>query len=213
MITVIQGKPGMGKSVFLVSEIERKLKQGKKVYSTIDIKFNEKSTLKKNFSYIRPEEIMDTINTLREGEIVMDEIQAYLNSRKWDSLAIETQVFLQQHRKRGLNILGACQSIKRADVVFRELVQVFYGIKKIFSFTLYGYPMGLFWLNEYDADSIESGSRDYEKIGWGRPIFFDPVTFKLYDTTQEYHLPDKLHWLKHSIKKCQECGYEKLTHN
>jgi len=196
----------MGKSVYLVSEIERLLAQKKKVYSTIELKIKNP-----NYTYISPEKIMQTLQTLREGEIIMDEIQAYLNSRKWDTLALETQVFLQQHRKRGLNITGACQSIKRADVVFRELVQYFYDIRKIFVINFFGYPLGLFLIREFDADSLESNTRNYEQIGWGKLRFLDSKTFALYDTTQEYQIKTTKD-LDHIEKKCKSCGYTKTEH-
>jgi len=176
----------MGKTVYLVDIIERLLRAKKTVYSTIEIKFQPNSRLQAFFKYIPPEEIMNTLSTLREGEVVMDEIQAYLNSRKWDSLPIDTQVFLQQHRKRGLNIYGACQSVRRADVVFRELVQIFLDIRKIFVFNFWGHPLGLFIIREYDPDTMESQTKNYEQIGWPKFRLLDSTTFHLYDTTQEY---------------------------
>jgi len=180
MITVVQGRPGQGKSVFLVAEIFRFLRKGHMVYSNIEVKVPEK--WKDQFVLIHS---LDECTKLRSGKIVLDEIQVYLNSRNWDKLDTKFQLLLQQHRKRGLDILGAAQSIKRADVVFRELVQVFYAINKIITFRIGRYSFGFFYLREYDPDSIESQSRSYEPIGWFFPFFADPYTMSLYDTTQE----------------------------
>jgi len=122
--------------------------------------------------------------------VVLDEVQTYLNSRNWDKLDIRFQLLLQQHRKRGLDIIGATQSIKRADVVFRELVQVFYRIRKIVAFKLpySSLAFGFFYLREYDPDQIEgSGDKTRQKaLSWPLPFFADPYTFSVYDTTQEY---------------------------
>jgi hypothetical protein len=185
MITVVQGRPGMGKSVFLVSEIFRYLARGHKVYSNVEVHFDVDDSRQARFRYITS---LEDIVGLREGKIVLDEVQTYLNSRNWDKLDTRFQLLLQQHRKRGLDILGATQSIKRADVVFRELVQVFYEIRKIFTLSVRAFGFGFFYIREFDPDSMESGTRSYDVIGMPRLFFADPFTLRMYDTTQEYHL-------------------------
>jgi len=157
MITVVEGRPGMGKTVWLTSEVLRWLRKGYTVYTNIEI-HDKKLALKYHGKLFLIEELEDIIK-LREGKIVLDEVQTYLNSRNWDKLDIRFQLLLQQHRKRGLDILGATQSIKRADVVFRELVQVFYRIRKIVSFKLpkTNLAFGFLYLREYDPDDMESG--------------------------------------------------------
>lgn len=183
MITVIQGRPGQGKTVYLVGLIQLYLRRGHDVYSNIQLNIGNRYANK--FHII---ESLDECASLRSGKIVLDEIQVYLNSRNWDKLDPRFQVFLQQHRKRGLDIVGACQSIKRADVVFRELVQRFYQVHKIINWNIKGYGFGFFYLREYDPDSIESTSRDYEAIGWPFIYFADPYTMSLYNTYQELEI-------------------------
>jgi len=188
MITVVEGRPGMGKTVWLTSEVLRYLRKGHTVYTNIEI-YDEKLAEKYNKKLYFIESLEDII-ALREGKIVLDEVQTYLNSRNWDKLDIRFQLLLQQHRKRGLDIIGATQSIKRADVVFRELVQVFYRIKKIVTFKLpfTKLAFGFFYLREYDPDDIESGGAksNQNAISWFMPFFADPYTLRVYDTTQEY---------------------------
>lgn len=182
MITVVVGRPGMGKTAFLVGEIVR-LARKHQVYTNIEVTFPAWDKRGKNVHRI---DSLDDIVKLEHGKIVLDEVQTYLNSRNWDKLDIRFQLLLQQHRKRGLDIIGATQSIRRADVVFRELVQVFYEVRKIVTFKVAGNAFGLFLLSEYDPDSIESATRSYEPIGWTFPVLLDPYVFKVYDTTQEY---------------------------
>jgi len=78
MITVVEGRPGMGKSVWLVSEILRYLRNGHNVYTNVAI---SDVRLKRRFGdrlhFI--ESLEDCIH-LRHGKIVLDEIQTYLNS-------------------------------------------------------------------------------------------------------------------------------------
>jgi len=191
MITVVEGRPGMGKSIWLVSEIERYLQRGHSVYTNVDLSHAPKRFLDKYSGRLFYIESLEDIIKLKQGKVVLDEVQTYLNSRNWDKLDIRFQLLLQQHRKRGLDIIGATQSIKRADVVFRELVQVFYRIRKIVSFKvpILG-PIGFFYLREYDPDDMESGGAKSKQksIGGFLPMFFfaDSYMFHLYDTTQEY---------------------------
>jgi len=187
MITVAQGRPGMGKTVWLVSEILRWTSKGVHVYTNVTIKFKEGSKLKEFYHEIHS---LEDIVGLRQGKIILDEVQTYLNSRNWDKLDIRFQLLLQQHRKRGLDIIGATQSIKRADVVFRELVQVFYDIRKVVTFKIFGKAFGFFLFFEYDPDSMESQTRSYDSVAWPSVFFADPIVFEAYDTTQEYEIPD-----------------------
>lgn len=188
MITVVEGRPGMGKSVFLVGEILRFLRAGHNVYTNILI--HDEKLIRRYGNKMWYIESLEDIVNLRTGKIVLDEVQTYLNARNWALLDIRFQLLLQQHRKRGLDIIGATQSIKRADVVFRELVQVFYRIRKIVAFKIprSNLAFGFFYLREYDPDDIESGGAksNQEGIGWPFPFVADPYVFNIYDTTQEY---------------------------
>lgn len=194
MITVVEGRPGMGKSVWLVAEILRWLRRGRTVYTNVQI--NDEAILRKYDGRLFLIESLEDIITLREGKVVLDEVQIYLNSRNWDKLDIRFQLLLQQHRKRGLDIIGATQSIKRADVVFRELVQVFYRIRKVASFRLpfTKLAFGFFYLREFDPDQIESsGDKTRQSaLTWPLPFFADPYTFSIYDTTQEYQPENRI---------------------
>jgi len=198
MIIAVEGKPGQGKSVYLVSCIDRYLRAGYAVYSNIEVAVPEK--YKPMFVYFEQmEELLPVrlVNLLESNpkckgvKIILDEMQVYLSSRNWDKLDLKFQLLLQQHRKRGIDIVGATQSIKRADVVFRELIQVFYRIHKIWTWNFWkGKSMGFFYIREYDPDSIESQSRKYDAIGWPWIFFADPVVMNMYDTTQEVKLQE-----------------------
>jgi len=202
MITVIEGRPGTGKTVFLVYKILKYLSYGYTVYTNIDL---ETSLLSDDYmSRLHHIESLDDIMELREGKIVLDEVQTYLNSRNWDKLDIRFQLLLQQHRKRGLDIIGATQSVKRADVVFRELVHYFYSVKKIFSVKLGSQVFGLFAVVQYDPDTIEKDRSEYVRMGWPRLVVADPFVFRVYDTTQEYRIDDGIGTYVHEIYKLTE---------
>lgn len=194
MITIVEGRPGMGKSVFLTSKILSYLDEGRKVYTNIRLRLPKEKT--KWIEHLNFIESLEDCITLKEGVIVLDEVQTYLNSRNWDKLDIRFQLLLQQHRKRGLDILGATQSVKRADVVFRELIQVFYRIFKIITFRIpfTKRAVGIFILREYDPDSVEGAHiRNYEGVGFlPKFVLADPFTLAVFDTTQEYQPPIRI---------------------
>jgi len=187
MITVIEGRPGMGKTVFLVYMILEYLTFGHEVYTNVEITLPPSDKRAARLHYIHS---LEDITGLRKGKIVLDEVQTYLNSRNWDKLDVKFQLLLQQHRKRGLDILGATQSIKRADVVFRELVQRFYTVRKIISIRLpfTKVAMGAFIIREYDPDSTETSTGQRVRIGYPWFLYADPFIFRVYDTTQEYKI-------------------------
>jgi len=182
MITIIQGRPGMGKTLFGVDTILAELPR-RKVFTNIQIKLKPNSKYQKNYQYITNlEEIIHEKN----GLIVLDECQHYLNSRKWDKLPDEFQLMLQQHRHQQLDIIGFTQSVKRADVIFRELAQRFFDMRKVFTIKLFNKAIGLFIIREYDPDSMESPSRQYDPIGWPKVFLADPILFDTYDTYQNF---------------------------
>jgi len=187
MITVVEGRPGMGKTVYLVYQIIEYLNRGYEVYTNVEINLPHSFKRRDHLHYIST---LEDITSLREGKIVLDEIQTYLNSRNWDKLDIKFQLLLQQHRKRGLDIVGATQSIKRADVVFRELVQRFFTVRKIFSLRIpyTKVAFGFFVLREYDPDTTEGDATGRKQLGHPVPLYADPFIFKVYDTTQEYKI-------------------------
>jgi len=191
-ISVIEGRPGTGKTVFLVVKIFAYLNAGYEVYTNVEIKLSPDDKRFRRLHFIKS---LEDILTVRHGKVVLDEIQTYLNSRNWDKLDVKFQLLLQQHRKRGLDIIGATQSVKRADVVFRELVHYFYVVSKIFTIKIGKNIFGLFIVREYDADAIEvdKTERGNYRVQWlPQMVVADPFIFKMYDTTQEVKLEDDL---------------------
>jgi len=189
MISLIEGRPGQGKTVFLTMKIIEALEKGRNVYANLTLNTDAMPVAWRS-RYTRVE-TMEEVTRLREGLVVLDEIQIYLNSRNWDKLPPQFMLFLQQHRKRSLDILGATQSVKRADVVLRELVQFFYTVEKLISFTVQGHGFGLFLLRQYDPDSMEGDKQARQKQGWPSLVYADPFALRLYNTLEEY-VPEDL---------------------
>jgi len=129
MINIVVGKPGSGKTYYLVRKAYRFLRQGRDVYSNffIDFKSYDEETRKKPFNRcldrfynlplvrdIRAKLFhnknrkvgklyfwneLEDLLEIRGGEILIDECQIYFNSRSWKKLPFRLQYKLQQHRK------------------------------------------------------------------------------------------------------------------
>lgn len=146
-IHIITGRPGSGKTYYLALKAKKFLEQGLDVYSNFGLNWNGP-----NIHYYKE---FDELIAVKNGVILMDEAQIYLNCRFWDKLDPSFQYKLQQHRKHGLDIWGTVQSVNRLDVIFRELVSNYYEVKKVGTGEKKGgglpkHPFGFFILREYD---------------------------------------------------------------
>lgn len=147
MIQLITGLPGSGKTLFLVREIKKALKENRKVASNISIKDSRVKYSDNAFELLAGEDEL----------LVLDELQRSINSRLWELLPVGIQDRLQQHRKFGLDIWGSVQNIKRLDVVARELVEKYFEVIKICGTTekdrvFPKHPWGLFMVREFNVD-------------------------------------------------------------
>lgn len=203
MISIIEGRPGQGKTLYGVDLIFTHLaNKSTYVVSNIEISFERNDKRQERFQLISLDNTINDILNLQDQfdeifiekklkriVIIVDEIQTILNSRNWDNLPPQFQFFLQQHRHYRVDMVGLTQSIKRADVVMRELVQYFFRLYKIFVLKLpFVGTVGLIWRFEYDPDSIESTTGKYKKVGlgFGMPVPIPPYIFSRYDTYQKF---------------------------
>jgi hypothetical protein len=175
-IYLITGKPGSGKTYYLAKKGKEFLEQGYNVYSNFPLK----TSLPNYHFYTNFQDLIE----VQHGIILMDEAQIYLNSRFWDKLPASFQYKLQQHRKHGLDIWGAVQHSNRLDVIFRELVNYYYEIKKIGSNEKkaggYGkFPWGLFFLVEYDIKDANKLRRHLNSLSI---YFLRKKIYEFYDT-------------------------------
>jgi hypothetical protein len=161
MIICVTGKNGMGKSYWLAQMALWHYRQGANIFHNFPyLNFDKVKGVKTPGKLIYWQNASEWYNA-ENGIIIADELQMIMNSRKWYSLPEELQYKLQQHRKDGLDIYGASQSVKRVDTVFRELVQKIYSIQcfgffkeKDFDKRYPRYRLNLFVEREYDPDYI-----------------------------------------------------------
>lgn len=150
MIRAVIGLPGSGKTLHATKEIRNAILSGRQVYSNVHVN---------DTGYIYYEDFA-LLTDARDGLIILDEAQVYINARNWASLPPTFQFFLQRHRHNGLDLLALTQSLTRTDKVFRELVQEMHEVK--INFTMFGY--GIYTLNEVvsklDEDVLYTGGTE-----------------------------------------------------
>lgn len=197
-IHILTGRPGTGKTYRLTEMAIKFLKEGREVWA------NKGYTIKDSrIKYYNT--ISDLVN-IRNGVILMDEAQVYLNARRWEELDEQFVYKLQQHRHHGLDIWGTVQNIKRLDVVLRELVSNYYECK-FFSFPF----IKFIWIREFDIKDAEK--TDERRISFG----FNFTTIKkeicdMYDTfgdVEDFEDKKKMIITK-TFKRCPECGKDRL---
>ena len=176
MINCVVGKPGTGKTYFLLKKAVKALRSGRDVYSNFWIDFDKLRKLrllgKKSGGLFYWHDIADLIN-IKQGLILMDECQIWFNSRKWQTLDERAQYKLQQHRKHGLDILGASQNLKRIDSVMRELINEVYEVKRLGRF---------FLVKTFEVEDIDKAKR--KSYGY-RAYFLNKKLANCFDTFQE----------------------------
>ena len=149
MINVVVGKPGTGKTYFLVKQAYDYIRRGVDVYSNFHIDF-KRMNLKPNAGKIHYWRYLTELIQVKNGIILMDEAQIYINAREFRTLPPEFQYKAQQHRKHGIDFWLAVQNVKRIDTVARELVNTVFEFKRIGR---------LFIGREFDIDEIDKVKR------------------------------------------------------
>jgi len=223
-ITIFSGKPGSGKSLKLADTIVGLLARNegwKKKTGVIrpvltNIKVSEEvKALYPGFiqEWTEPEMLVKQT----QCDIIWDEIATHLDSTQWANVPLDLKRFLQQHRKRGIDIYGTTQSFGMVDISMRRLVDSVYVCSKIFGSRNPSptkpevkHIWGLIWLTEIDANTADDDKP--KKIGWDW-LVINRNLVDVYDTLQEIPVgqyPPLRHIERHCIDP--NCEYHRVIH-
>jgi len=140
MIVVFTGLPGSGKSLklartlvdvlyrnkFYYEKQVRKFEQGK--IETVPIKrilwtnLKLKPEVEAEFEgYVKYWTDLRQLTSLRDVDVLIDEVATYFDARLWETLSLEMRRWLAQHRKFGIEIYGTSQDFAQVDKAFRRL--------------------------------------------------------------------------------------------
>jgi len=180
MIYAIVGKPGSGKSYYLVRQCKKLLEQGVDVYSNviIDIKKMNLKKKKNNLGTCYYWSSLQQFRYINNGVVLLDEAGAYFEPREWAKFSIEDRVKFQQHRKQKLDIYLTVQNFGRVDAVIRQLTNHVTEIKKFY---------GIFIARSYDPMDIDLKTR---KPNGFSVYLFDQKLADCYDTFQMVNLKE-----------------------
>jgi len=197
MISLITGLPGQGKTYYLAKLAKEAIKAKRPLW----VNFHLNTTSDLVHYYNDPAMLGD----VESGLIIMDEAQIYFNSRNWEAMPERVQYKLQQHRKDGLDIIGAVQNEARVDVVFRELVAEWKHCKKIFSSLENArFPWGLIILSKFDPTMMKEGKP--RRAGLPEFVRIKKEITQFYDTLQKIPLPNAGDWKPAHFRICLDCG-------
>jgi len=190
MISLVEAKPGQGKSTYATYMIMDMLifKKNIKVATNIPLSLPE-SKKRRNLYHVNDWQDIKKLmyehieNTTRDRKIegtlvfVLDELSILLDANNWDNLPQEVKFLLRQHRKFGVDIIGFSQSVRDIDVKYRRLVQRLFTIRKLFVVPIPKYPYGLFWVREWDSDDVDKEKQERNPL----PLIFNPPELVLAD--------------------------------
>lgn len=128
MITVIEGLTGSGKTWLMTRLIKKRWSKGEKVYPNFPLWFDDAGT-----DVIRWHNL-DECYDLREGILVIDESQKFLDARRWQMLPMAFTEKIAMHRHHHLDIFTTTQDIGHIDIRLRSNIHMLYRCKSIFRF-------------------------------------------------------------------------------
>jgi hypothetical protein len=224
MIEVYTGKCGTGKTLRLadkmVETLARNARWSKKTGQRRAIATN--CPLSPDFVALYPEgsiiEWKDPLQLVqfRDVDIFWDEISTHLDATQWASLPLEVKRFLQQHRKKGIDIYGSTQTFAAVDVSMRRLVDNLYVCYKMIG-SRNPSPTkppvrliwGLIWMKQLDPMTFEDEKPKYLGFDW---LFITEKLCKVYDTTFEIEV-GQYPALKHIERHCSKAGCDYVSVN
>lgn len=160
MVIAFTGKPGAGKTLSAVRYICKDKR--KTVYTNVKLQMPDK-----NIVQILPSNVQD-LKKLYDGIVFIDEANFVFSSRFWSRIPRDLIQFWAMHRKRGVDLILTSHSLKRIDVVLRELVSYEVRCKTLLNV--------VFVVNNwYDVDYGDKVKTS---------IFFGAKYYKYYDTLE-----------------------------
>ena len=156
MVLAFTGKPGSGKTLSAIRYIYKDNR--KSIYTNIKIEIPGKSVIQ-----ISPSNVGD-LKKLHNGIVFIDEANFVFSSRFWSRIPKDVVKFWAMHRKRGVDLILTSHSLKRIDIILRELVSYEVRCKSVGVFVVNN------WYDVDYGDKIKS------------TVIFGPRYYEYYDT-------------------------------
>ena len=108
---------------------------------------------------------LEELPLMSEGDLIIDEIGTYFDSRTFKDLSLDVRLWVAQASKLGTDIYGSAQDFAQVDLSFRRLVA--------------GPTNGLFLINKWMGSDRPSKTKPPVKKIWGMCIMreIDPIAY------------------------------------
>lgn len=161
------------------------------------------------------------LTTLRDVDVLIDEVATYFDARLWETLSLEMRRWLAQHRKFGIEIYGTSQDFAQVDKAFRRLTSNLIYLTKLFGTRdlsptrpapKYVFVVSL--VRELDPTVYDEQKSKFATNGIiPRFMVITGRDVRIFDTRAEVKLSSALP-LKHIERVCElnDCPFHKTQH-
>jgi len=170
MINGFTGLPGAGKTYEMTRIALKYIKKGVDVYANYSILGARKY-----------DNLLDLLN-IRQGVILVDEINLICPSRAWEALPVELYQLWSHERKFGLMIYWTAQSVNRVDKIIREITHYVYDCKKL--------PIKGFAIRKYEPQDLMKDELRRPRAFSFKLKLFRKKTFLQYNTFEGIEVPE-----------------------
>jgi len=227
MIVIFTGLPGSGKSYKLAKTVVDVLYRNRRYHQKTGNKRMLHTNLK--LTPIVEEEFkgyfeywtdLKQLTTLRDCDVVFDEVATYFDARLWETLSLEMRRWLAQHRKFGIEIYGTAQDFAQVDKAFRRLTSDLLYLTKLAGSRDISptkpapkYIWGISAVRHLDPTKYDEQKSKFETNGLPSFMLITRKGTEIFDTRAEVKMSSALP-LKHLEKACElpDCGFHKTVH-
>ena len=227
MITIITGLPGSAKSYVMAQKavdfVHRNQKWHKQtgivrpIYSNLAMSKEFVDFANRDYEFFRLWEDPEELPNLKNADVIWEEMGAHVDSRGWEHLPLTLRRWLQQHRHRGVEIVGNCQDFSDIDVAIRRLTGTLIYLMKLVGSrdpSPTSKPVKFVW---GIVLKLELDARNYDdKAKFKGSVFagFEFLTrkgvdlYSMFNDVKQGRYPA----LRHRERVCNECNYKKVVH-
>jgi len=230
---VFTGRAGAGKSLSMAEQLLvilnrnykyfKRSKQIRPVYSNLRINPDIIDHYKNLYDTPDQKEFLnyfidsDELLEIKNADVFIDEIGTYFDAQEYKNMSPQLKRWIQQHRKRGVEIWATAQDFAQLDKSFRRLTDtVKYNTKLIGSRDVSATKPPPKWIwgliiqrtinpTDYEEDNKSSQAKGF------MPFLITRKKTEVFDTTQDIS-PTYKSLFKHMDRNCPDCGFKKAVH-
>lgn len=226
MIVVFTGLPGAGKSykmaqtaidiLYRNKRIKDKYGLNRPLYSNLTFSEAVYEAFPGQIRYwAEPVEL----TSIRNADVLWDEIATHLDSTQWANMSLEIKRWLQQHRKFGIEIYGTTQDFAMIDKSMRRMTSDLYYLSKLIGSRdksttkpSVKYIWGLIVVKSLDPVTYDEENKQSKSV-IPSFMFLSRKGINVFDTSQEIK-SGKYPPLNHIERECIKdgCSFHKIIH-